>query len=132
MTTECVIEGRPMNNGYSCINIGGKRVYAHRRAWERAHGEIPPGLHVHHLCRNKRCSNVEHLQLLTPAEHMALNRRCEHEDRHVAPSGRNYCRTCHNAEQNARRRERYRTDSVYRAKMIARSVAYGRRKRRSR
>lgn len=45
----------------------GKVVKTHRVAWELAHGPIPDGAHVDHLCRVKRCVNPEHLEPVTPS-----------------------------------------------------------------
>lgn len=48
------------------VNNGDRRlVYAHRYAWERAHGLIPAGLEVLHRCDNPPCCNVAHLFLGT-------------------------------------------------------------------
>jgi hypothetical protein len=47
----------------------GRDVLAHRLAWERANGPIPEGLQVHHRCENRRCINVEHMELLGVREH---------------------------------------------------------------
>ena len=46
---------------------------AHRYAWERVHGPLPPGAVVDHdpECP-KTCVDVEHLQVLTPSEHAGL------------------------------------------------------------
>lgn len=50
-----------------------KRCYmAHRYAWKLAHGEIATGKVIDHMCGNKLCVNVAHLQLLDPAEHTRL------------------------------------------------------------
>ena len=51
----------------------GERVVTlcHRVAWIAAHGRIPDGMHVDHICRNRPCINIDHLQLLTHAENSA-------------------------------------------------------------
>lgn len=64
--SDCILwTGRVAGNGYG---MDGRRL-AHRVAWEREHGEIPSGMHVHHDCGERLCVNVSHMRLLTPAEH---------------------------------------------------------------
>jgi hypothetical protein len=46
-----------------------RNVRAHRQAWIDAHGAIPPGVEIHHKCRNKGCVNVDHLEALSPSDH---------------------------------------------------------------
>lgn len=48
------------------------RRYAHRAMWERIHGTAGY-MHVHHLCENTMCVNVEHLELRSPADHRHLH-----------------------------------------------------------
>jgi endogenous inhibitor of DNA gyrase (YacG/DUF329 family) len=43
---------------------------AHRYAYRRAKGPIPPGLFVRHLCHNRRCVNAEHLVVGTHQDNM--------------------------------------------------------------
>lgn len=43
-------------------------VYVHRLAYEVFVGPIPDGLHIDHLCRNRRCIKPSHLEPVTQAE----------------------------------------------------------------
>lgn len=54
--------------GYGRIQVAGRHRGAHAVAWEAAHGPVPDGKHVDHLCHNRPCINVNHLRLLTPVE----------------------------------------------------------------
>jgi hypothetical protein len=45
------------------------RQMAHRMHYERVHGTLPPGVHLHHRCEVPPCVNPGHLEPLTPAEH---------------------------------------------------------------
>jgi hypothetical protein len=53
-------------NGYGQMNTGGgRKVYAHRMAYELAVRPIPDGLVIDHLCRNRACCNPAHLDAVT-------------------------------------------------------------------
>lgn len=66
-TTACwVYIGSVSPEGYGRLNTR----YAHRVAYERYVGAIPTGLHLDHLCRNRRCCNPEHLEPVTQAENV--------------------------------------------------------------
>lgn len=47
-----------------------KRVLAHRWAYEYHIGPIPEGLSLDHLCRNRACVNVFHLEPVTHQENV--------------------------------------------------------------
>lgn len=56
-------------SGYGRFYTGGKRrTGAHRFSYELAHGSIPDGLHIDHLCRTPRCVRPSHLEAVTPGE----------------------------------------------------------------
>lgn len=58
------------NVGYGKFQLDRRTRLAHRVAYELIHGEIPHGLTVDHLCRNKRCVNVMHMELVTLRENI--------------------------------------------------------------
>jgi hypothetical protein len=60
------------NRGYGVTSRGGRgtRIYAHRLAWELERGPIPEGLTIDHLCRNRGCINVRHMEVVTLAENI--------------------------------------------------------------
>ncbi len=61
------------NGGYGDFHLGGggRHTLAHRLAWELAHGPIPDGVIVMHLCDNPCCVRPDHLK----AGSMADNQR---------------------------------------------------------
>lgn len=62
--------GARHEDGYGVLNVGGRRVYAHRFAWELKHGAIPAELVIDHLCRNPPCVNTAHMELVTIGENV--------------------------------------------------------------
>lgn len=90
---ECItFEGCIAKEGYGRKGRDGKVYNAHRLAWIEAHGPIPDGLVVDHVCRNRACVNLNHLRLLTRKKNLAIgivhNRTKTH-----CPRGHEYDRT---------------------------------------
>lgn len=53
--------------GYGRAKIGkGRTKSAHTVEWEKVNGPVPKGMVLDHLCRNRACANIAHLELVTP------------------------------------------------------------------
>lgn len=46
---------------------------AHRAAWVHVNGQIPRGMTVDHICRNRQCVNTQHLRLISNLENARRN-----------------------------------------------------------
>jgi hypothetical protein len=95
------------SEGYGNFWFAGKTVKAHRVGFEHYRGEIPEGMQLDHLCRNRACVNPWHLEIVTNQENAqrgAKGRLVTHcpqghelieENTYRPPSdGRRRCLTC--------------------------------------
>ena len=62
--------GSLSSNGYGFIWHLGRTVRAHRFAHEYFIGLIPRDKEIDHLCRNHRCVNPDHIELVTRRENV--------------------------------------------------------------
>ena len=115
MEVPCITwQGARQPNGYGKLGRNGHTILAHRYAYETQIGPVPEGLELDHLCSNRACVEVQHLEPVTRAENVRraavrnYSPACPHghvrtpENTYVY-RGYTYCRTC-NAESHARRR----------------------------
>lgn len=68
--TGCWIWLLSTRRGYGQVSINGHIKGAHRVYFEAANGQIPKGMMLVHLCRNRRCVNPAHLEIVTNRENV--------------------------------------------------------------
>lgn len=101
-------------NGYGRSSVGSTKWLAHRLVYTLLVGEIPCGLDLDHLCRNRRCVNPEHLEPVTRKINLL---RGERANRTHCPQGHlidgwdrlrevRVCRRCHSQRANRVRNQR--------------------------
>jgi len=88
--------------GYGKIKIttSGRKVWTgpHRAAWLCQRGDIPGDLVIDHLCRNRKCVNVDHMELVTNSENVI---RADHSNK-KGRSGCKHGRELHSCTKHAR------------------------------
>lgn len=111
--------------GYGHFRLGEKHAGSHRVAYELIRGVIPEGLVIDHLCRNRRCCNPWHMEVVTNRENLlrgngfsGRNVRKTHCPKghpyDLVIKGHRYCSVClkeaqrrHWQRSNRRRSEEY-------------------------
>lgn len=123
--TGCIEWMASTRQGYGQIGVGLGVQYAHRIAWVWAEGPIPTGLVIDHLCRNRRCQNTAHMEVVTNETNIlrgewspVLNTQKTHcpqghaysgSNLYVGKGGDRHCMECRRA-----RKRRYRQEAAER------------------
>lgn len=121
---ECLVwTGARQPTGYGQIWNGIRPEQVHRIVYRSVHGSIPDGMEIDHLCRNRSCVRIDHLEAVPHKENMrrsksimaenAAKTHCKrgHEfsgsNLYLAPNGTRHCRACsrvHAANARGRRK----------------------------
>lgn len=59
-------------------------IMYHKYIWELKYGEVPEGYSIHHICHNRACCNIEHLQLIKKSDHAIEHNSTRYADRQQA------------------------------------------------
>lgn len=124
--TECwewqASKSRDGYGGFTIGKNGQNGLYkAHRVAFNIFVGVIPEGKVIDHKCRNRKCCNPEHLEVVTPTQNTlenslsfqaenAVKTHCPQGHEYIGenlkyyPNGGRYCRLCHRAQSVVNRR----------------------------
>ena len=120
--------GTKSTDGYGMFFLNKKMRSAHRISYELFKDDIPQGLVIDHLCRNRKCVNPNHLDIVTNQENCirGLTGKINNHNKRKTqcPKGhklegdnllphilKNYgfrqCKTCHyQRESNSRKKKR--------------------------
>lgn len=113
--TDCAqYTGTLNNSGYGMIGVKDRTRSVHRYAYELLVGPIPEGLVIDHLCRNRACWNVAHMEPVTNAENQArgahkAKTHCKNGHPYDVPNtyvnrkGQRMCRACMRDRERAKR-----------------------------
>lgn len=112
--------GTTDKDGYGKFVECGQWIASHRFAYEALRAEIPAGLQIDHLCRNRACVNPWHMEPVThrvnqwrrasrTGEPLHSTTHCPsgHElnalNLYISPEGGRTCRPCNRAVQSRRK-----------------------------
>jgi len=62
--------------GYGKKQWFARTELAHRWVWTMFNGKIPEGLVINHKCRNRKCVNPDHLEVVTQTENCRHGKGC--------------------------------------------------------
>jgi len=119
----CLVWQGATDRGYGRILVDNLSRRVHRVMWELSIGPIPSGLTIDHLCRNRACADVLHMEVVTIGVNVrravpfrpkavapeARKTHCRNGHEYTSetttfrPDGTRRCRTCRRAQERAQR-----------------------------
>lgn len=114
-------QGDLIHNGYGRIYFNKNKILAHRFVYEYLIDEIPKGLELDHLCRNKRCVNPYHLEPVTHKENCERGNVNQHKEKKYCKNGHPFnpentrfdknrnervCKICHKERQREHKKRK--------------------------
>ncbi len=105
---------------------GGLLTSPHRFIWAYLNGEIPTEQEVDHICRNRSCTNPEHLRLVSHEENQSFLKKefCKHghplsgENLHINSKGKRVCKKCRSINTNRSLSKRMENDPEFKRKRL--------------
>lgn len=105
---------------------GGILTSPHRFIWVYLNGDIPVGQEVDHLCRNRGCTNPNHLRLVSHRENQDFLKKefCQHghplsgDNLHINSQGKRVCKKCRSVNTNRSLKKRMETDLEFKKKRL--------------
>lgn len=116
--------------GYGQILSGGRVEPAHRVAYKLFYGDIPEGLHIDHLCRNRKCVNPLHMEAVTCRENIlrGVGPASINSKKTYCPKGHEYTEeNTFRSKDNSRRCKRCDLERMREAR--SKNPSYGRKKK---
>ena len=102
-----------LSKGYGRFAFRGKSDRAYVLSYKSFCGQIPKGLELDHLCRNRKCVNPVHLEAVTrrvnvlrgdsPIAHLARRTVCNFGHEFSITKGKRYCKVCTVAKNKIRK-----------------------------
>lgn len=111
-------------DGYARASLNNRGYRAHRLVYVLTKGDVPDGLVLDHLCRQRHCVNPDHLEPVSDAENLRRSpltkagmRTCSKGHEFAIIRGRRRCPVCTTQYELRRRAHKAQAERDRRARM---------------